>query len=152
MLVSYYRAHTSRGKITDLGIEDEPVPKDDKVVSCQPVPTIVPELDRKPGGILWVQLVKREHKMILRVIIKQVIARVNLPEDTEIKEEIIRQRFKRGAIFCVNGKGRSSPLLPLEPMFVSIIIQMAQICQCLTPSEGIYMVKPLIKKYPRNKT
>ena len=84
----------------------------------------------------------------LTEIIKQVIARINLPEDTEMKEEIIWQRLKRGAIFCVNGKCYSSPLLPLEPTFVSIIIQMAHIHQCLTPSQGLCLVNSLIKNTP----
>jgi len=44
----------------------------------------------------------------------------------------------------VTGIGVKLPLLELEPMIVSIIIQMARIRQCLTPSRGIRLVNSLI--------
>ena len=44
----------------------------------------------------------------------------------------------------MTGAGIKSPLLALEPTIVSIIIQMARIRQCLTPSRGIRLVNALI--------
>ena len=37
-----------------------------------------------------------------------------------------------------------SPLLRIEPIIVSIIVQMARMRQCLTPSKGLLLVNSLI--------
>ncbi len=40
--------------------------------------------------------------------------------------------------------GRETPLAPIEPIIVEIILQMARIRQCLTPSRALRLINELI--------
>ena len=75
--------------------------------------------------------------------------RLDVPDDIVISAHTIRQRQKRGGVVLAGQKGRQSgglisPLISIEPQIVEILIQMAQIRQCLTPAEAIQLINSLI--------
>ena len=87
---------------------------------------------------------KRMVKGWLKDIIRQVRNNNNLQEDIVINEGYIRQRLKRGSVFNNGVRGHSSPILPMEPTIVTTIVQMAQIRQCLAPSQGLALYNNMI--------
>ena len=57
----------------------------------------------------------------------------------------IRKRVERNSLVSRHlAGGQVSPLLRIEPIIVSIIVQMARMRQCLTPSKGLLLVNSLI--------
>ena len=95
---------------------------------------------------------KRSRKRMKRGSLTSLIARIkaknNVGADVVIAECTIRQRIKRDAVFTNGGRGHDSPLLPLEPTIVKIIIQMSRIRQCMTPSQGLKLVNCMIAGTP----
>jgi len=81
-------------------------------------------------------------------LINSIKKKNNIPDDVKIVESTIRQRVKRKRIFTNGSRGHESPLLPIESTVVRLIIQLSRICQCLTPSQGLSLVKLLIKDTP----
>ena len=69
-------------------------------------------------------------------IINDIKLKQKLPIDIKISADTIRNRVDRKSTL-MTGIGVKPPLFELEPMIVSIVIQMARIRQCLTPSRGI---------------
>ena len=68
----------------------------------------------------------------------------NLPENVVIHESTIRKRLTRGTTLSNGVGGHTSPLLDLEPTFVSIIVHMARIFQCLTPVQALNLINGMI--------
>ena len=69
-----------------------------------------------------------------------------LPEDFTVSSALVRKRINRGSIVNAHkGSGQVSPLLPLEPHFVSIILKMAQMGESLTPSKSIALINNIIQ-------
>lgn len=86
--------------------------------------------------------VKRGYLWSLIAHIKEknsILTTINIPEST------IHQRAKRGNILSNGCGGHVSPLTPLEPSFVSTIIQPARIRQCITPSQGLKLINSVIE-------
>ena len=73
----------------------------------------------------------------LSVIIQETKERHGVPDDVVISIDMIRQRQKR-RVECSQVRGLKSPLLSIEPQLIKILIQMAEIRQCLTPSEALH--------------
>ena len=85
----------------------------------------------------------------LKDIIDDVKKKRSLPDNVEIKTDFVRQRISRGNKFVVTTKGGvTTSLYALEPTIVTIIIQMARIRQCLSPSKAIELVNSIIKGMP----
>ena len=72
----------------------------------------------------------------------------NLPENVVIHESTIRKRLTRGTTLSNGVGGHTSPLLDLEPTFVSIIVHMARIFQCLTPAQALNLINGMIDMAP----
>ena len=51
-------------------------------------------------------------------------------------------RIKRGKLFTFH-QGHTSPLIDIEPDFISTIKQMCHIRQCLTPCQGLELVSSM---------
>lgn len=51
-------------------------------------------------------------------------------------------------MFIAHPKGQISPLLPIEPTIVSVIIQLARIRQCINPTQVISLINSMIKDSP----
>ena len=83
-------------------------------------------------------------KGIMASIIKKVLEEKNLTGQV-ITTESIKKRITRNNLLVFNKQGQISPLLPLEPKIVDIIVHMSRICQCLTPSQGLNLVNSVIK-------
>ena len=84
----------------------------------------------------------------LAEIIRKVKRTNNLPESVVIYEYTIRKWLTRGTTFS-NGVGRhTSPLLDLEPTFVSIIVHMAQIRQSITLDQALNLINGMIYMAP----
>ena len=82
-------------------------------------------------------------KGALASIVQDVQETRNLPPDFDMPLATIRTRIYRNKLFAFH-RGHTSPLLDMEPMFVSTIKQMCQIRQCLTPPQGIELVNSMI--------
>ena len=80
---------------------------------------------------------------LLQEIINDVSKKRNLPSSYVIKADSIQKRIKRGNV-SAKSCGLTSPLVALETIVVTIVIQMARIRQCLTPSCGVVLVNSLI--------
>jgi len=61
---------------------------------------------------------------------------------------MIRQRIKHNKPFAVVEQGHLSPLLPIEPTIVQIIIQLSCIYQCNNPSQGLMLINSIIEGTP----
>ena len=85
----------------------------------------------------------RVSKGCIKLIIDDIKRKRKLPEGTIINMDTIRKRVSRNRAFS-HGKCATSPLIDLEHTLISIIIQMARIRQCLTPSKGIRLVNSMI--------
>ena len=88
---------------------------------------------------------KRLKRGRLDEIIEESKSRNGLPEDLTINKNLIRQRMKQTVVVNTPHSGLTSPLISIEPLIVGILIQMAQIRQCLTPSEAVQLINSLIK-------
>ena len=53
--------------------------------------------------------------------------------------------MKQTVVVNTPHSGLTSPLISIEPQIVAILIQMAQIRQCLNPSEAVQLINSLIK-------
>ena len=79
----------------------------------------------------------------LEAIIQEVKVKNDI--DSEISPSAIRRRLERNSLQSHHvAGGQISPLLRMEPTVVEIILQMARIRQCLTPSKGLQLVNSLI--------
>ena len=59
---------------------------------------------------------------------------------------VIRKRVQRNSLETLHlAGGQVSPLIMIEPVIVSIIVQMACMQQCLNPSKGLLLVDSLIR-------
>ena len=88
---------------------------------------------------------QRVSKNMLVQLIDEIKTKNNIPSNVDIKPSTIKKRILRGNIFSEGVGGHRSPLLPLEPVFVSAIVQMARIRQSLTPSQGLALVNGMIE-------
>ena len=88
---------------------------------------------------------KRVKKGTLASIIKDVLEEKNLTGQV-ITTAAIKKRFTRKKIAVFNKQGNISPLVSIDPKIVDIIVHMAQICQCVTPSQGINLVNSVIQR------
>ena len=86
---------------------------------------------------------KRMEKAALAAIVCDVQDNRNLPPEFSFPVSSIRTRIRRDKPFAFN-RGHTTPLLDMEPVFVSTIKQMCQIRQCLTPPQGIDLVNSMI--------
>ena len=87
---------------------------------------------------------KRVSPSALKDIIAKVSKENNL-HGVSITPSAIRRRFYRKRIVNHHlAGGQESPLAPIEPIIVEIILQMARIRQCLTPSRALRLVNDLI--------
>ena len=86
----------------------------------------------------------RTKKGALKEIIESVSEIRGL--DKHISPAAIRRRIDRKSLVSHHvAGGQMSPLQRMEPTVVEIILQMARICQCLTPSKGLQLINSLIK-------
>ena len=71
-------------------------------------------------------------------------------EEVDIPSSTIRQRVLRNKTVVLNHHrgGHSSPLESLDDTIVDIVLMMARICQCLTPSSGLALVNSMIDGQP----
>ena len=76
---------------------------------------------------------------------KRKIEHHNIPIKT------IKQRLHRKKIEIHHSPGHMSPLLPIEDTVIKIIIKLAEIRQCLTPSKGLALINSLISEQPIQK-
>ena len=81
-------------------------------------------------------------KNMLSNIIREVKRKRNLPDNVEMKTDHICQHVCRDNYF-VTSIGLISPLALIELTIVIIIIQMARICQYISPSKGITLVNSI---------
>jgi len=80
----------------------------------------------------------------LNQIIKSVKSKRNIKAD--ISSSAIRKRVQRKSLVSHHiAGGQISPLKKIEPLIVDIILQMARIRQCLSPSKGLQLVNSIIK-------
>ena len=82
-------------------------------------------------------------KNTLQTIINQIVKKRKLPNEVSINIDTIRRRVSRKSHF-VTQTGVSTPLACLEEIIVTIVIQMARIRQCLSPSKGLRLVNSVI--------
>ena len=97
---------------------------------------------------------KKKSKNVKRGALKQLINDVKRKRDindVEIPMGTIRQRVLRKKTHSHHHAGHVSPLLAIEDTVVQLIIQMARIRECLTPSKGLSLVNSLIKGCPIQK-
>ena len=68
---------------------------------------------------------------------------------TKISPSAIRRRVDRKSLHSHHlAGGQVSPLAKIEPTILGIIIQMAQMRQCLTPIRALSLINSLIKDTP----
>ena len=85
----------------------------------------------------------RVRKGALKEIIEDVRKKRRIDED--ISPLAIRKRVVRNSLVNHHlAGGQVSPLEKIEPIIVNIIVQMARMRQCLTPSKGLMLVNSLI--------
>lgn len=82
----------------------------------------------------------------LDAIINEVKKRRKL--DVDITKKFVRQRISRGTISVYTPSGPDSPLAPLEPKILNLILSMAEIREPLRPSRCIQVINDLIKDTP----
>ena len=80
----------------------------------------------------------------LKKIIQTVKSNRNIKAD--ISSSAIRKRVQRNSLVSHHvAGGQVSPLQKIEPIIIDIILQMARIRQCLSPSKGLKLVNSIIK-------
>ena len=79
-------------------------------------------------------------------IVNKVKEDRNLPLSFSVSRDTIKRRVARKNIIIMNanGSGQVSPLLDVEPLFVSVLTQMSRIGDPLTPSRAIALINDLI--------
>ena len=87
---------------------------------------------------------KRLKRGRLNEIIQKVKSKNDLLDDVPVSKSMIHQRTKGAAVVEVTHPGTTSPLSSIEAQVVQILIQMAQIRQCLAPIEVVQLVNSLI--------
>ena len=77
---------------------------------------------------------KRMKKGRIQEIINEVKTKFNLPSDFTVSTKLIRYCERSGSLMVAHkkGSGQYSPLVDLEPQFLSLIIQMSRIGDPLT--------------------
>ena len=97
-------------------------------------------------------MVKSSSKILKRGCLAEIIRKVkrtnNLPESVVIHESMIRKRLTGGTEFLNGVGGHTSPLLDIEPSFVSIILHMARIHHSLTPAQALNLINGMINMAP----
>ena len=92
-------------------------------------------------------LIKNKTERVRKGLLNEIIEDVQKKRGIEDKTSplAIRKRVLRN---CLNNHhlagGQVSPLQKIEPIIVNIIVQMARMRQCLTPSKGLLLVNSLI--------
>ncbi len=80
---------------------------------------------------------------MVSTIINDVKAKRGIQDS--ISPYAIQKRVERNSLInCHLARGQVSPLERIEPIIVSIIVQMAPMKQCLTPSKCLLLVNNLI--------
>ena len=79
----------------------------------------------------------------MKKLVAGLLKKRNILDDCVIKCDTVRNRLSRHRL-VVNQLGSISPIAAIELIIVTIIIQMARICQCLTPSKGLKLVNDVI--------
>ena len=71
-------------------------------------------------------------------------------EDVHVPLTTIRKRVVRNKMIVMNAQngGHTSPLASIDDVVVNIILMMARVRQCLSPSKGLSLVNSLIKDQP----
>jgi len=90
----------------------------------------------------------KEGKRMKRGKLKQIIKSVSVKRgvSNKILPGAIRRRVEQNSLVNYHvGGGQVSQMQKIEPTIVEIILQMARIRQCLTPSTGLQLVNSLIK-------
>ena len=92
---------------------------------------------------------KRLKRGCFAEIIGTVLRKNNLQHIT-ISKQCIRQRLKpdHNAIVVNSHPGHSSPLAGMEQDVISVMIQMARLRQCITPSQAIQLIKRIEDCFP----
>ena len=86
----------------------------------------------------------RVSKGSLEKLINEVKKKRNIEDNISLLA--IRKRVQRNSLESRHlAGGQVSPLLKIEPVIVSIIVQMARMRQCLNPSKGLLLVNSLIR-------
>ena len=90
---------------------------------------------------------KRLKRGCLDELIKSVKQKNNLPDDLTISKQSIRQRLKpsQNLVVVNSHPGHTSPLADIEQDVVNIMIQMARLRQCVTPTQAIQLINAVIK-------
>lgn len=101
----------------------------------------------------YIELKKRKRGRISRGVLDDIIARHKKRrglEDVPVRASTIRQRVLRNhpVVNHHHRGGHQSPLVALDDAIVKIVLTMARIRQCLTPSSGLALVNSLIEGQP----
>ena len=90
---------------------------------------------------------KRLKHGCLDELIKSVKQKNNLPDDLTISKQSIRQRLKpsQNLVVVNSHPGHTSPLADIEQDVVNIMMQMARLRQCVTPTQAIQLINAVIK-------
>ena len=101
------------------------------------------EITRKYAEVLRKNKTQRVRKGLLNEIIEDVRKKKGIKD--KISPLAIRKRVQRNSLDNHHlAGGQVSPLQRIEPIIVNIIVQMARMRQCLTPSKGLLLVNSLI--------
>ena len=65
-----------------------------------------------------------------------------------ITPQNIQQRLKRNNPLSITRGGRVSPLLPIEPMVVKVLIRLARIRECINPTTAMRLINSMITNTP----
>ena len=87
----------------------------------------------------------------LEEIVEQTKKRLKLPDNFTASKSLVCWRELNACNFVVsriNGSGQQSPLLEVEPQFISIVIQMACIGDFLTPMKALALFNDMISGTP----
>lgn len=83
------------------------------------------------------QISKRVPQQAFQKIVDNTKKKYNLPDETEIQKRTIIRRIERNKMFVMvhERQGAPSPLAPIEPSIVELVISMSKIRQCLSSPE-----------------
>lgn len=137
---SQHSAGRNKGGRPSGSTEESKRQKMDKIVSMKNDITAEYEKEKEKGKM---------KKNQLKEIIKKHKKKRDL-EDVDVPQDTIRQRVSRKKPFVPhhNSGGHTSPLAKIDDTIVSIILMMARIRQCLSPSKGLALVNSLIENQP----
>ena len=94
--------------------------------------------DRKAAGK---KRLKRGH---LEGIIQSVKKKNKLKDSFAVSKSTIHQRLKNNLIVLNSHPGHTSPLAEIESDVVEVLIQMARLRQCVTPSQAVQLINSMI--------